>query len=145
MAKRLRILDFSDRELLAVIRDATNGGTTATSQSIAAAIWPDAADPDSDAAFHGRSVVSSRLTWMRRYGLVDRTDRDWHLTEIGKRVLDAKIGGSVGEYLSKTGELNLLAVLERISSRYTQVDDTAATVLRRQWQYGQAQRNGRRP
>jgi hypothetical protein len=146
VAKRrlsLRITDFSDRELLAIVGslDAQEGG--ASTAAIAEQIWPNATrDPESDDAFHARSAVASRMNWMRRYGVVNRNgEGSWQLTGAGDQVLNARISNQVETAISQTTDFNLIAVQAGISNRYAAIDPVAADVLRREWQFGKARRH----
>jgi hypothetical protein len=138
----LRITDFSDRELLAIVGDVADADGGATVKALAEQIWPQATkDPDSDDAFHARAAVASRMNWMRRFGVVHRDGKgSWQLTEAGEQVLLARVSRYVTDAIEEASDFGLLDVQARISNRYAGLDQVAADVLRREWQFGRARR-----
>jgi hypothetical protein len=134
----LRITNFSDRELLALIKDVQDTEGWANSQSIAERIWPRAAKNE-DFARSARTSVNQRLGWLRREGgLVEKNDKEkfaWRLTELGERFLTGRLTGGTDKRIMGLGEADLLAAMSVVGQRYSEVSYEAAWLVRREWQF----------
>ena len=133
----LRITDFSDRELLAIVRDLANADGHADIEYVAKQIWPRTTS-DEDGLWHARHCVAIRFAYMRRLGVIDKVNGQpghWQLTEFGEEFVkgkttkaqsDAILGSKVGQ------ELELMAL---VGDLFEKVDEDAATLMRREFQF----------
>lgn len=130
--------DASDRELLALLQDATDRDGQASTRAIA-----DRANLQSRRPLVN---VGVRLGYLRRIGMLERDPETagWYLTPAGesfvagrlsaaaRRALDDLDGGAAWAATEQLGELLRLAGPEQ------------ATLMRRQWQHSWLRRNGYR-
>lgn len=134
----LRITNFSDRELLALIKDVQDSEGWANSQSIAERIWPRAAKNE-DYARMARTSVNQRLGWLRREGgLVEKNDKEkfaWRLTDLGESFLYGRITGGTDKRVLSMQDEDLLALMSVVGERYSSTGYEAAWLIRREWQF----------
>ena len=146
----LRIDDYSDRELLLIVRDLgkTDPDQWVLSIDIAERLGIESQRP--------KQVVGSRMSWLQRYGALEREHlRDeygnlrfktngkpvyaqrWRLTERGKELAVGKLTKRDQDQLAKvTSDERLLLVTRFLTQRQRATDDTARTLMRREWRYG---------
>lgn len=103
-AEHIRISDYSDRELLGIMFDL--GGTGAvSSRELAMRLFalPEAEDK-TDEIKHATKCAGARLSWMRRYGLVEPGDEkgEWKLTIAGDQLRRSKLRGTVANGIAAT-------------------------------------------
>lgn len=146
---RLRIEDFSDREFLLILVDVADEDGWADSEHIAQQM-----------DLTERRIASSRLSWLRRYGAVEREheqDADgniryfrdgrvrytqrWRLTELGRAVAYGRLRKGTETALDRVDEGGLLMVARWLSER-SRGDMGAAKLVQREWRYGHGRRNG---
>ena len=100
----IRISDYSDRELLGIMFD-LNGTGVVTSRELAVRLFaiPDLEDRE-DEAKHATKCAGSRLSWMRRYGLVEPGENkgEWQITIAGDQLRRAKLRGAVSSGIAQT-------------------------------------------
>ena len=144
--EHLRITDYSDREFLLVMNDVAEGDGWADSEAVAQRL-----------DLTERRIASSRLSWLARYGAVEREHvRDeagniryhrngkpmhtqrWRLTEVGRSVAFGKLRRSAETALEKIDDGQLLLLTRWLNER-TVGDDTYGKLVQREWRYGQAQ------
>jgi hypothetical protein len=149
----LRLFDFSDRELIAIVQECANSeGGWAQRRSIAAVIFPYlngsgpiAADPDK--VRHALRCTTSRLSWMKYLGIVEkrvyekgeerlRQESEWALTTTGKRFLAGTLDQEERDILMLIPEDRLLNVTNVLTQRYQRASQTGAHLIRREWQHG---------
>src|SRR3954469_1499469 len=147
---RLRIEDFSDREFLLIVADvaAEKDG------------WADSEQVAQRMDLSTRRLASSRLSWLRRYGAVEREHvRDehgniryhrngkpmhtqrWRLTTAGQMVAFGKLRKADETALGRLRDEQMLLVTRWLAER-TAGDGTVGKLVSREWRYGHAQ--GRR-
>ena len=143
MLERLTILDFSDREFLLVMIDAADGEGYATSADIASRL--DLKDTRS---------ASSRLSWLVRFGAVEREHarddtgairyhRDgrvmhtqrWRPTELGLAIAQGRLRKGDQSALDRLGDGQMLLVTRWLSERTTD-DSGLARMVQREWRFG---------
>ena len=143
MREHLTILDFSDREFLLVLND------VADDQG-----WSLAADMAAQLDVSNVRNVSSRLSWLVRFGAVEReqardhtgsirTTRDgktvytqrWRMTEPGRALAFGKIKATQQRTLDNFDDTQLLLVTRWLSER-TRADGVSARLATREWKYG---------
>jgi hypothetical protein len=84
------------------------------------------------------TIISSRLSWMKRYGMVgfDPKDRTWRVSEGGARVLESRRKAAAIKAIEALPKEELVEVMAHITSVYRLGDPLLAAMLRREFQYG---------
>jgi hypothetical protein len=140
---RLRLEDFSDREILALVRDHEDSDGWADSQVVALAIWPRyAAEEDSTA----RMSVARRFSYLKRWGAMekhDKTPRLWRLTDAGRAIVEGRLTRAQQDVIEFSGEEKVLALAEALGRRYEAEEELGATLMRRAMQYSYLRRRRR--
>jgi|SRR6516162_2550576 hypothetical protein len=131
----LKLDEFSDRELLALILDIRDPKGLVTSVQIASVL-----DPDHK---HPVQCVGIRMGWMKRYGAVAKAPEGaegWVLTETGERIARGELGPRQQAILETLRpEQGLDAALE-LGRLFRRIGFTEATLLRRGWQHASGRR-----
>lgn len=143
--ERLTIDDMSDREFLLVLHDVADADGWADSSEIAERL---------DLAT--RAIASSRLSWLRRWGAVEREhERDeggvlrytgtgkpvftqrWRLTPDGRGAALGTLKPRQAQTLEKLSDDTLVDVTRWLSER-TRNGRVSAKLAQREWRYGHA-------
>jgi len=126
----LTLYEFRDLDLMFKLRD-ENGGIT--SQQFAESLGFDK---------DGAAKVASRLTWMRRYGMLDFDPkaRLWSVAASGERVTEAHLRSRDIQALDQLPDEAMVEVMAHVTSRYRHDQGTLAHLLRREFLYGTARR-----
>jgi hypothetical protein len=143
--ERLTIDDYSDRELLLVLEDVADGDG-----------WADAQDVADRLDLAQRRIASSRLSWLKRFGAVEREhERDehgvlrytgtgkpihtqrWRLTQAGKTLAHGRLRKKDETALGGMGDEQMLLVTRWLSQR-TLDDGTTSKLVQREWRFGHA-------
>jgi hypothetical protein len=139
----LTLLDVSDRELLLIVRDhADNAGY----------IWP------SQVAFvldiggdHPERVVSSRFSWLKRLGALDRPgsgdtvgynehrQAGWRLTDLGLAIATGRLNKTTEQMLGKLDPGQVILLTRWLGGRVSQ--NGVGRFVDREYRFG---RGGRR-
>jgi hypothetical protein len=147
----LTLLDLSDRELLLVLRDVADA---ATGYALAADI-ADRLDVGED----GRRSVSVRLSWLSRYGAVEREFRrdaqgrlettaagkpiklqGWKLTEVGFQMATGKLRKQTEKALDGMDDGSMLMAVRWMTQRVTTSNATVSKLLDREYRHGLGRR-----
>jgi DNA-binding IclR family transcriptional regulator len=142
---RLTIDDYSDREFLLVLADVADADGWATAQDMA-----DRLD------LTHKSTASSRLSWLRRWGAVEKEhERDehgvlryyqdgkprytqrWRLTPEGQQFATGKLRKADEAALERLKDESMGLVTRWLSDR-SRGDTTRAKLMQREWRYGHA-------
>jgi hypothetical protein len=103
-AEHIRISDYSDRELLGIMFDLAGTGVV-TSRELAVRLFaiPDAEDREEEAK-HATKCAGTRLSWMKRYGLVEKGEKlgEWQITLAGDQLRRAKLRSTVSAGILQT-------------------------------------------
>ena len=142
----LTLEEFSDRELLFALEEASDSNGQVSSLALAEALGLQARE----GLKHPQQNIAVRLSWLKRYGVVYR-DQDsgrWGLTDIGSRIVHGSISAGQRRMLADLDEDRLYAVMQELSRSMVRAHDEAATMTARHWRYTLAERkrarNGRR-
>jgi hypothetical protein len=137
----LKITDFSDRELLAIAHDIQNADGKIDIQRIAEQIWPNTMKDD-DAAWHARHCVAIRFAYMRRLGVIDKYSRNgkpeigmWELTEFGEEFIRGRTSAAQTKAIAESQPGQELELMALVGQLYDQVDEDAAALMRREFQF----------
>lgn len=134
MPTSLKLREFSDRDLLFIIDETADYDGWARAQYIAERIGLNTKYPERN--------VSSRLAWMVRFGVIHRHPEQvaWQLTNLGEALRTGKISRRQQDSIDKMDDAQMLLLTRSITRRYEHASSDVATVLRREWTYGTAQR-----
>lgn len=122
-AEHIRISDYSDRELLAVMHD-LNGTGVVTSRELATRLFAIPEGEDfTDQIKHATKCAGIRLSWMKRFGLVEKGENpsEWQISVVGEQLRRTKLRGAVSSGIAQTdAPLDLAnAVGEKLNSAGT--------------------------
>lgn len=131
----LQLFEFTDPEFLAVIRD--NGDNEG---------WVSTAELADSIGLRGEDRnrnCGSRLSWMRRFGCVERdlqpgspTKGSWRLTEIGEILINSQMKAAQLRALSDLDDGQLWDASRLLLDLYQQTGDEAAQLIRRSFRVG---------
>ena len=149
----LKLVDFSDRELLLILDDVADSDGWASSRDMTEPVGL----PED-----GYRHVSSRLAWLRRYGAIEREllwdengnpimgplgqkqGQRWRPTEAGRLMAYGKLSKAQYRALEAIGEGQMILAMRQMSLHYQQSSEIGATLARREWVYGMSRRNGKK-
>ena len=138
----LTILDFSDREFLLVVRDVADADG-----------WTQAEEVATMLDLKGNRSASSRLSWLRRFGAVEREHaRDetgkllytgdkprytqrWRLTELGEAMAMGRLNKTQQGALDKMDDGALLMTARWLAG-HASGDSGAGKLVMREWRHG---------
>jgi hypothetical protein len=85
-----------------------------------------------------RLPIAQRLSWMRRYGMVEFDDqrRLWRLSEGGERVTQARLRAARSRAIEALEDEVMVEVMAKVTQRYLHGSPMLATMLRREFLYG---------
>lgn len=136
--RSMKLDDVSDREVLALLRDVADADGMVTTLDMATAM--------DLGTKHPLSNVGVRLAYLRRIGMLERDpdNKKWYLTSIGQQYVAGRLSATQQRALeSLRTEGAAWAATESLSALLKEAGDAQATMMRRQWQHGWAQRNYR--
>lgn len=133
MPTSLRVVEFSDRELLYVVEDNIDPDTGwASSQDIAASLGIDAKHP--------AQCVGQRMSWLHKMGVVDQDERKhnwWSPSELGYKMMSGDIRKALQTQLDNMDAAQLVTITAWLGRQYkSSVSESEAWLLRRQWTTG---------
>ena len=138
MPRSMRLADFSDRELLALIKDHGDSDGSVSTADLVVAIELNTPHPLTN--------VGVRLGYLRRIGMLERDSdtRRWYLTTLGDRFVRGHLTAGQRRALEALHDEGAAwAATESLSRLLGGASEAQATMMRRQWQHGWAQRNYR--
>jgi hypothetical protein len=126
----LTLYDYSDRELLLMMLDEADEMGWVDVHTLAEALVIDHKHPG--------QCVGTRLSWLRRYGAVERKDGapEWRLTAMGRALATGGLDSVQEEVIGGLSSEQMLALTRALTTRYRRVGDTAAHLMRREWMAG---------
>jgi len=138
----LQIKTFSDREILGIMADI--GGEILASD-LALRIFGLNGTDDEDAKLHATRCVTARLTWMRRYGLVEKGEEKgiWSASRMGQALRRYSLGRSLSSAISNSPDVALMEMTHQVSERMLKEKDVAARAMRREFQHQVTRRRWR--
>ena len=81
--------------------------------------------------------VGSRLSWMRRYGMMQRSDRGlWYPTHSAQRVTEARLKAVQAKTMEDLPDELMVEVMSRVTQRYMHGSVMLASMLRREFLFG---------
>jgi len=145
----VQISDFSDREIIGMILDL---GGEAPTPLLAARIygWKDIETEDVDVVARGKRCVSSRLAWMRRYGLVESwvevdppKTRTWKPSIPGSQMFAARLPSGTVNALDRLTDTYDLTLANIVGEKLVKAGQISGTAMRRELQFQIARRKRR--
>jgi hypothetical protein len=132
----LQIRTFSDREIISVMGD-LGGGLEVLASELAARIFGLNGNDDPDVHLHATRCVTSRLSWMKRYGLVLKGEDKgtWVASEWGKSLRYTPLGRALSAAITNTPEASLMELTHQVSDRMLRANDIPARAMRREVQH----------
>jgi hypothetical protein len=123
----LSIYEFRDTDLMVKLAAEGAGG-------IEARLFAEALGMNGDGAQH----VSARLSWMRRYGMVEYDDEKklWRVSDGGERVIESHARAAAIRQIEEVPDESMVEVMSHVTARYRLGDPMIADLLRREFQYG---------
>lgn len=148
---RLRLLDFSDREFLALCVEALDAEGWFNSEDVANKKELSSLDSKNPVR-----NVSIRCSWLWRYGVLEREHlwdehgnplyvagdkkrprwgQRWRLTEIGAALLDGRLLAHQRRTLDKIEGHRLLALTSAFAAQLAEAPEEARNLMLREWRY----------
>jgi hypothetical protein len=146
--EHLTLLDISDREMLLIVRDLT----AQSDGYVSSAEMAEHMDLIGD---HPNRTVAVRLSWLARYGAVEReyvrdttgnirvhrngklmhTQR-WRLTDLGLAMATGKLTKSQQKTLDNLGDGQMLMTMRWLTQRVVGSDAQVGKLMDREYRYG---------
>jgi hypothetical protein len=152
----LRLVDLSDREILLIMKDLSQGVEDGWVLAI------DVADRLGMRGDHPHRKVASRLAWLRRYGAVERellydelgqplltrkgehrAGQRWRPTEIGDAIALGALKRAQERALEGLNDEQLLLVARHVAERARGASSaTSSKMIEREWKHRWLRQNG---
>jgi hypothetical protein len=132
----VRIADYSDREILAMMLDLDGSGEVSASE-LSFRIFGLTPESDLDELKHGHRCVTSRLSWMRRFGLVYKGEEVgmWAISHEGKALRSAKLGRAMNSAVTNSHDSAMLEMAHIVGERLLRAKPVSRTAMRRELQF----------
>ena len=104
--------------------------------------WVEATGLAESFGFEHARDISSRLSWMRRYGMLefDQQKHLWRLSPGGLRVSRARVRAGAARTIEALPDEAMIEVMANVTTRYWRGDPMTAHMLRREFLYGTRRR-----
>jgi hypothetical protein len=134
----LKLEDYSDHELLALVGDLADATGFVTSTAIGEALG----EAGSKLGQPARNV-SIRLSWLKRYGVMETAEieedgkrlRGWRVTPEGEAMLSGSLRKQHQEALEGLSEDKVLSLARLFGQRYARAGGMAAKMMEREFKY----------
>lgn len=144
----LKLEDYSDHELLALVNDLSDGTGFVTSGAIAEALGQAGDDLKSPTR-----NVSIRLAWLKRYGVMETAEeeidgkrtRGWRVTHEGAALLSGSLRKAQQEALEGLTEDRVFALARVFGQRFVNSGGMAAKMMEREFRYATGARKRLHP
>lgn len=135
MASNVRISDFSDREILGMMGDLGNGVVAASELTFRVFGLNSESDPDQ--VKYGNRCVTARLSWMRRFGLVEKGEEPgiWSISKEGEILRAGRLAASILSGIQRSGDDSALTLAHAVGQRFLRTTPVARIAMRREWQF----------
>lgn len=132
----LRLVEYSDKELLYHIQEAADAEGWSNVRDIA----------NSLGVTHPRPTqcVGARLAWLKRYGVVDGNNGKWRLLPPGNALINSELRSRDQAALDRLDPDQLVMVTRWMTRRQRVISEPMSHLVRREWTHGTYRRNGRR-
>lgn len=143
MSDRVRISDFSDRELLALVADL---GSQVTARDLAIRIFGIAELEENEQEIRRESrCVTSRLSWMRRFGLIERDKEsgEWLISAMGEALRKTRVSRAIANGIESADEAASLSLANIVGERLVSSGPVAGQAMQRELQFQITRRRAR--
>lgn len=129
--KHATLYDFRDLDLLLKLKAEGDQDGFLDTENLARSL-----------GFEEATKITSRLSWMRRYGMLefDNARRLWRLTPGAERVTQARLRASQASVIEALPDESMVEVMASVATRYRLGDPMVAHLLRREFVFGTAPR-----
>lgn len=128
--KSLTLWDYSDRELLMIVRELEHHGWAST-EDVATTLGIVGDRP--------RSNVGTRLSWLKRFGVVDKHPREkklWRVNDDGEMFLDGKLAPGFERFIDGAAPGQMLLQIRRVARHWRDAEASTMDMVRREWHRG---------
>lgn len=122
------LYDFRDLDLMIKLADSAGGPhSEVTAQELAESL-----------GFEDAREISTRLSWMRRYGMLGYSEERhaWSLSRGGERVIESRLRAAKARAIDSVPDESLVEVMAHVTARYRLGDPMIAQLLRREFLFG---------
>lgn len=154
MADRLRLIDFSDREILAIMIDATDGEGWITAEEFS--LLPELSFLQSAHKYPQR-FVGARFAWLAKFGVLERerahdqygnlrfikNDRSrpaytkrWRVTRVGEALVRGTLTEEQLNALEGMGPTRVMHLTRWVTTHARRQPAIARKMMQREWVYG---------
>jgi hypothetical protein len=122
-------MGISDTELLEIVDDLADENGWVSTNDVRLQLGENPERP-------GKSGVGSRLSWMRRFGWLERgASKTWRITAMGRVMIDNPVlARNIQSALDKMNPAQRLAMTRELSKDGATRPDEIRNALRREWQ-----------
>lgn len=134
----VQIRDYSDREILAMILDlSAQGDTTTRDLAVRVYGWGHIEGRDVATVRHGCRCVGSRLSWMKRFGLIEKGEKpgEWSVSAIGLKLARQRMQSDTAVTIKRTPDERTLDLANLVGERMVAAGPVAGTAMRRELQF----------
>jgi len=122
----LKLLDYSDRELLAVVNDETRDDGFARTSDVRDRLGL----PKHD----GNRSVGIRLAWLKRFGVIENGGpTKWRLSAIGLVFLNGSLSKDTEQWFAELEPGELYSLTRLLGRRQKRAEQPVGHMLRREW------------
>ena len=130
--KSLKLLDYSDKELIGVVSDMVGPDGWARTNEVTKQLGLKHERPT--------QCVGARLAWLKRYGIVEGGDRKWRLTPVGEVFLNGQLSKKASDALERMEAGELFTVTRFLARQQRNAAAPVGHMLRREWVHGTGRR-----
>jgi hypothetical protein len=137
----LRLEHFNDRDLLGILEDNRQADGWTHALDVATTCF--GIHEEDPGIKHASRCLGVRLSWLKRYGVVEKHPRErqlWRLTKAGRMVHEGTLTPAQVKAVQQLREGQLMHLTNLVGERSARSGQTVATMTRRAWMYQQAQR-----
>lgn len=143
----VQLSDYSDREILAMMLDLSEqGDITVRDLAIRVYGWTQIErDTEQDKVGHGIRCCTSRMAWMRRFGLVEKGEEkgQWLISKMGRSLVSSRMQENVTLAIRNTPDHRVLDLAHLVGVRMVEASDPYAGIAMRRELQHQIQRRKR--
>lgn len=136
MPSTVQISDFSDREILGMMHDLARGAPIGA-RELALRAFGLNENGDRAELVRAARCVTARLSWMRRFGLVEKGDEqgEWMPSDAGRQLQSGRLAAPVLGGIERSAESQALALAYVVGERLVRANPVSRTAMRRELQY----------
>jgi hypothetical protein len=133
----LKLADYPDPELLAIVQDVADDDGWATAKIVANQLGV-----QGEHEGHGARCVSSRFAYLKRIGLLEvdvasqkstATDTKWRVTAIGNALMRGRLNKTQEKMLTGMDPAARIRAIRELAKVTTEAGDSVRQVSRREW------------